>query len=163
MIEKRVQDALNKQVNAELGSAYVYLAMSAKFEEDGLAGFAKWMRLQAVEEVKHAMKIFDHIHERDGAVALEAVAKPAGGWKTPRAAFEAALAHERKISGMIHDLHTLARKEDDPAAENLMRWFIDEQVEEEKTAADIVRTLERIGDDPRGLYLLDRELGTRAE
>lgn len=163
MIGKKVQEALNKQVNAELGSAYIYLAMSAAFEEDALPGFAKWMRIQAGEELKHAMKIFDYLHERDGAVALEAVAKPAGGWKTPRAAFEAALAHERKISGMIHDLHALARKEDDPATENLMRWFVDEQVEEEKSAADIVRKLERIGDDPRGLYLLDRELGAREE
>lgn len=160
-ISKKVQEALNDQINAELFSEYLYLAMSAFLEESNLGGMAKWMRIQSGEERKHAMKIYDHIHERLGEVSLGAIEKPRAGWKSARAAFEDALKHERYISSRIHDLLALARRENDAAVENLMRWFVDEQVEEERQADEIVRKFEMIGDDPRGLYLLDKELGAR--
>ncbi len=161
MLSEKMQAAMNKQINAELHSAYIYLSMSAYFEDKNLLGFAHWMRLQANEEVIHAMKFFDFINERRGRVLLEPIAAVPTEWASPLAVFEAALAHEQKVTGMINDLVDLAIQEKDHAANSFLQWFVDEQVEEEASADAIVQQLKMIGDAPQGLFLLDREMAGR--
>lgn len=162
-IKEKLQDALNKQINAELYASYIYLSMSAYFESMNLSGFANWMRAQTREENEHAMKIYDYVFERGGEVSLSAIDKPPSGFKNPLAAFEAAYEHEKKVTGMINDLVDLAAKEGDKATESMLKWFIDEQVEEEDQTLKIVETLKKIGDSDTGLVMLDRELGKRGK
>ena len=161
MISKKMQDALNIQVNAELYSAYLYLAMVAYFQSANLAGFANWMRVQTQEEVSHAMKIYDFVIERGGRATLEAIAKPPGEWKSPLAVFEAAYKHEQKVTGLINDLVELAAKEKDHATGIFLQWFVTEQVEEEKNASEIVSKLQVLKDSAGSMYMLDKELGKR--
>ena len=161
-MDKAIQQALNEQINAELHSAYIYLAMSAHFAEQNLDGFATWMRLQAHEEVGHAMKLYDYVLERGGHVGLKAVAEPAGKLGTPLKIFETALAHEKKITGMIHALYELARKKKDYATENRLDWFVTEQVEEEDNAGRAVEQLKRAGDNMSALLMLDQRFGARS-
>jgi len=163
MISKKMQDALNIQVNAELYSAYLYLAMVAYFQSANLAGFANWMRVQTQEEVSHAMKIYDFVIERGGRAILEAIAKPAGEWKSPLAVFEAAYKHEQKVTGLINKLVELAAKEKDLATNIFLQWFVTEQVEEEKNASEIVAKLQMLKDVPQAVYMLDKELGQRTK
>ena len=160
-MNQKVQDALNKQINAELHSAYIYLSMSAHFEERSLSGMAQWMRLQAEEEMGHTMRLYDFVHARGGTVILEAVEGPPTEWGTPVSIFEAALAHEKKITGMIHDLYALATEERDYPAQSMLQWFVDEQVEEEDNVGNVVDQLKMVSDDLPGLLLMDRELGAR--
>ncbi len=160
-IGKKMQDAINKQINQELFSGYLYLSMAAYFEAGNLKGFAHWMRKQAEEEKKHAMKFFDFVTERGGIVSLEAIEKPAHSWKGPLGVFEDALGHEKKVTGMIYGLADLAESEKDRASESMLKWFIDEQVEEEKTANEIVQKLKMVGSSGSGLVMLDKELGKR--
>jgi ferritin len=162
MIAKRVQDALNGQINEELYSSYLYLSMVAYFESINLPGFASWMRVQTSEEKSHAMKMYDFIIERGGRVTLEAIIKPAAEWKSPLAAFEAAYKHEQKITGLINDLFELAAKEKDHATGIFLQWFVTEQVEEEKNASEIVSKLQLLKDSAGSMYMLDKELGKRA-
>jgi ferritin len=162
MIAKKVQDALNGQINEELYSSYLYLSMVAYFESINLPGFASWMRVQTGEEKTHAMKIYDFIVERGGRVALEAIAKPTAEWKSPLAAFEAAYKHEQKITGLINDLVETASKEKDHATGIFLQWFVTEQVEEEKNASEIVNKLQLLKDSAGSMYMLDKELGKRA-
>lgn len=161
MFNKKLQDAINDQIKHELYSAYLYLSMSAHFEAVNLPGFARWMRLQSQEESSHAMKLFDFIHERGGRVVLQAIAQPPGDFKSPLDVFQQALEHEQKVTGMIHRLYELAGKENDYATQVMLQWFITEQVEEEKTAGDIVEQLKMIGEQPAGVFMLDRQLGAR--
>lgn len=161
-MDKAIQDALNEQINAELHSAYIYLAMSAHFAEQNLDGFAHWMRRQAGEELGHALKLFDYVLERGGHVDLTAVAGPAKKFSTPLKIFETALAHEKKISGMIHALYDLARKKGDYATENHLNWFVTEQVEEEDNAGRAVERLRLAGDSTAALLMLDRQFGERS-
>jgi len=161
MLSKTMQDALNGQINAELYSSYLYLSMSACFEAVNMPGMAGWMRVQAEEEKMHAMKIFDFIVDRGGRVTLTAIDTPPAEWKSPLTAFQAAHEHEQKVTGLINDLVALARKENDPATEIFLQWFVTEQVEEEKTADEIVQKLKMVGDQPVPLYMLDKELGAR--
>jgi ferritin len=161
MIGTKMQQALNKQITAELHSSYLYLAMAAHFEADNWRGLAHWMRLQAKEEHEHAMKIFDHVLERGGRVTLEAIDAPPGKWTTPLSVFQAVHAHEIKVTGLIHALAELAAQESDHAAGVFLQWFVNEQVEEEAAAALIVEKLKRIGDSTNGLFMLDHELGER--
>jgi ferritin len=161
MLKKTVETALNKQVNAELWSAYLYLAMEAHFRSVNLNGFANWMRLQAQEELGHAMKIYDYIDERDGKIALAAIAAPTGTWKTPLDVFQDTLKHEKKVTSLIHNLAQLAEKEKDFATRNFLQWFVDEQVEEEATASNIVEQIKLAGKSSGALFILDRELGQR--
>jgi ferritin len=156
-----MQAALNKQINAELHSAYIYLSMAAYFEDKNLTGFAHWMRVQAKEELGHAMKFFDFIVERRGRVLLEPVAAVPIEWASPLAVFENALAHEQKVTGLIHGLVNLAIEERDHAANSFLQWFVDEQVEEEASADAIVQQLKLAGDSGVALLMLDRELGAR--
>ena len=161
MLSKKMEEALNAQINAELYSAYIYLAMSAYFESKDLPGMAAWMRAQNDEEVAHAMKIYTYIVDRDGRVALEAIDKPQTDWESPLAVFENAYQHEQHVTGLIHKLVAQAIEENDYATQNMLDWFVDEQVEEEASAAAIVARLRMIGDHPAALIMLDKELGAR--
>jgi ferritin len=161
MLKPNVQEALNKQVNAELYSSYLYLSMSAYFDSQNLAGMANWMRIQAQEELTHAMKFFDFINERDGRVLLTQVEAPKTEWASPLDVFENALAHEQKVTGLINDLVDLSLGEKDHASNTFLQWFVTEQVEEEAAAKTIVDKLKLIGDNPVALYMLDGELGQR--
>ncbi|MFC7019275.1 MULTISPECIES: ferritin [Haloarcula] len=161
MLKDPIEDALNEQINAELFSEYLYLSMAAYFADEGLPGFASWMRAQADEEHEHAMRIYDYVLERDGRVMLDAIDAPQTAWPDPVTAFEDAYEHEVEISRLIDDLVALARQENDNATENMLQWFVAEQVEEEATAQDILDQLRLVGDDGPGLLLIDRELAQR--
>ena len=161
MLSKKMQEALNEQINAELYSAYLYLSMSAYFKSINLPGSANWMRVQTQEEMVHAMKIYDYVNERGGRVALEAVSKPVVEWKSPLAAFQAAYKHEQHVTGLINDLVNLAVKEKDHAVNAFLQWFVNEQVEEEASADEVVQKLKQVEKVPAGVFMIDRELGQR--
>jgi ferritin len=161
MISKKLENALNKQINEEIFSAYLYLSMAAYFQAQNLDGFAGWMKSQAQEEMSHAMKFFAFLDEAGGRVSLLAVKEPEKDWKSPLAAFTAAYRHEQHITGCIDGLYQLAGSEKSNASQVMLHWFIKEQVEEEATAAKIVSRLSQIGDGGNGLWMLDRELGAR--
>jgi ferritin len=161
MISKPFQDALNEQINFELFSAYLYLSMSAHFEAQNLPGFANWMRVQYQEETGHAMKFYKYVFDRNGVVTLKAIAQPATKFKTPLNIFKQVLEHEQKVTALINKLFELAVKEKDYAAQTFLQWFVNEQVEEEKNAIDIINLLEMIGDSPVSLIMADRQLGAR--
>lgn len=161
MLSEKILDALNKQINAEFYSAYLYLAMSAYFEARNLKGFANWMRVQAQEETTHAMRIYDYVVERGGRVRLMAIEQPPVEWGSPLEAFEAAYNHEVKITGMINELVNLAMEEKDYATYNMLQWFVAEQVEEEASTDEIVQKLKMLGEDSRGILMIDRELAQR--
>lgn len=161
MMNQKIQDAFNKQINAELFSSYLYLSMAAYFESQNLKGMASWMRLQAQEENTHAMKFFDFIHERGGQVILTALDAPKVEWSSPLSAFEEAYKHECKISGMIDDLVNLAIREKDHASNAFLQWFVTEQVEEEASVLEIAEQFKLAGDQRGMLFMLDRELGRR--
>jgi len=162
MLSSKLQDALNKQINAELFSSYLYLSMAGWFEAENLKGMAHWMRIQSGEETAHGMRIFDFINDRGGQVALGAIEAPKTQWKSPLEAFEDAYKHEQKITGMIGDLMNLAAVEKDGAAHDFLEWFCREQVEEESQSQLIVAQLKLVGDAGVGRYLLDQELGKRS-
>lgn len=161
MLNKKIQEALNDQFNWELYSAYLYLSMAAYFESVNLAGFANWMQIQVQEETMHAMKFYNFINERGGRVILKQVEAPPSEWASASAAFEDTLKHEQMVSGRINDLVFLARDERDNASEIFLQWFVTEQVEEEKSADDVLGKLKLIKDSPQALYLLDQEMGQR--
>ena len=161
MMKQKMNDALNKQINEESFSSYLYLSMSAWFETHNLKGFANWMKVQAQEEAVHAKIFFDHIVERGGTVKLAAIAEPKAEWATPLEAFKDTLEHERHITACIHALMDLAIKEKDHAAAIALQWFVKEQVEEEATASEILAMLEKIGDSSVGLIQLDKQLAGR--
>jgi len=161
MLKQKLEKAINKQINAELWSAYLYLSMSAYFESMNLSGFANWMRVQAQEEVGHAMRFYKHVIERRGRVTVSAIPAPPTTWKSPLNAFEEAFKHEQKVTGMIDELVTMAGSEKDNAAASMLKWFIDEQVEEELSTDTIVRKLKLIGTNTGALFMLDHELGER--
>jgi ferritin len=161
MLNEKIQAALNKQLNAELYSSYLYLSMSGYFQSINLPGFANWMRVQAQEELVHAMKFYDFINERGGRVMLQPVEGPPTEWSSPLDAFENAYKHEQKVTGLINDLVNLAVKEGDHATNIFLQWFVTEQVEEEASADEVVQKLKLMGDDGGGLFMLDREMGGR--
>ncbi len=161
MLNKEMERALNDQINAELYSAYLYLAMAAYSESINLNGFANWMRIQAQEELTHAMKFYDFVYERGGRVVLSVVDAPPETWDSPLAAFEGAYEHECKVSAMINDLVDLSIKKKDHATNNFLQWFVSEQVEEEASTDAVVQKLKLIGDQGNGIFMLDRELGQR--
>ncbi|MGB2807924.1 MAG: ferritin [Sedimentisphaerales bacterium] len=161
MIPKKMEEALNGQLNAELYSAYLYLSMAAYFEFVDLAGFANWMRIQNREEQFHAMKFYDYIIERGGRVTLRRIETPPSDWDSPLAVFEATLEHERKVTGLIDDLVYLARQEKDNASEIFLQWFVNEQVEEEDNVSKVLGQLELIKDSPQALFMMDKEMGQR--
>lgn len=161
MISETMQQQINEQINAELYSAYLYLAMEAYFHAQGLAGFAAWMRVQTQEEMAHAMKMYDFIFARGGRVELQEISRPPLAWDSPLQAFEAAYSHETMVTGRINKLVDLAIRESDHASNNFLQWFVSEQVEEEQSAAAVVDKLKLLGKSTEGLFQLDKELGTR--
>lgn len=161
MLNKKIQDALIQQVNAEVYASYLYYGMRAYFEELALTGAAHWMKCQWLEELGHANKIYEYIHERGGKVELPAVQSVTTGYASPLAAFEAAYAHEIKVTAMIDRLVELAAAEKDHATVNFLQFYVAEQVEEEASADAVVQKLKLIGDAKGGLFMLDRELGAR--
>ena len=161
MIKEKILKILNKQINEELFSSYLYLSMSGYFSSINLDGFAKWMRLQSQEENEHAMKILDYILQRDGKVALTAIETPKAVWKSPLEAFQKAFKHEQHISSCIHNIVDLAIQEKDHPTSHFFQWFVSEQVEEEANASNILEKLKMVGDNKGGLFMLDRELGQR--
>ncbi|MBU0559100.1 MAG: ferritin [Bacteroidetes bacterium] len=161
MISAKMTDALNKQLNKELYSAYLYLAMSAYFEDKNLKGMARWMRVQADEEHIHGMKFFDFIQKVGSRVKLEQIQQPGFEWSGPVEVFQEAFEHEQFITKSINELVDLAMQERDHATSTFLHWFVDEQVEEEAIASDIVQKFNLIGDSKGGLFMLDRELGSR--
>ena len=161
MLNNDMEKALNAQVNAEMYSAYLYLSMSAFFQSKSLSGFAGWMRVQAQEEMVHAMKFYDFINERGGRVILEPIEAPPTDWDSPLATFEAVYAHEQKVTGLINELVELALEKHDHATNIFLHWFVSEQVEEEDSANEVVEKIKLVGDAKGGLFMLDRELGQR--
>jgi len=161
MIKKRVLDALNSQLNAELYSAYLYLSMEAYFESIDLSGFANWMRAQAQEELIHAMKFYDYIVQRGERVDLTSIDEPQKEWDSPLAVFEHVYEHEKKVTGLINDLVDISVAESDHATTNFLQWYVAEQVEEEESASGVLQRVKLTADSPGGLFMLDTELGQR--
>jgi ferritin len=161
MLSSKLQDAFNRQINAELYSSYLYLSMAAHFEAQDFKGMAHWMRLQADEERAHAMRIFDFINDRSGRVALTQIEAPKAEWKSPLEVFEDSYKHEQKITGMINELMGLVAVEKDGAGHDFLEWFCREQVEEESQVQLIVAQLKLVADSGVGLYMIDQELGKR--
>jgi len=160
MLHKKMQAALNKQINAEFYSAYLYLSMSARFASLGCAV----VRLDAravPEETAHAMKFFDYVLERGGTVTLETIAKPQTEWPSALAMFEHTLQHEQTVTGLINDLADLALQLKDHGTHNVLQWFIAEQVEEEASAEEMIQKLRLTQDAPGGLFQLDNEMAAR--
>ena len=161
MLSEKMEKAINGQINAELYSAYLYLAMVSWCEQNNLPGFANWMRVQVQEEQFHAMKMFNFVLARGGKATLAAIDAPPASWKSPLDVFKATLEHEQKVTGLINDLVYLARNLKDNAAEIFLQWFVREQVEEEDAAVKVLGQLKLIEGSPQALFLLDRELGQR--
>ena len=163
MLSQAVQEAINDQIHHEFHSAYVYLSMSAYLEAANFTGFAKWMRMQAKEEVMHAMKLFDFVNDRNGRVTLKTLEQPNAEWKSVLNVFEQALKHEQTVTSMIHSLYALATKENDYATQVALTWFINEQVEEEATATSVVDRLKIANNDGAALLILDGQMGARTD
>ncbi len=161
MIKEKLEESINEQINAEMYSAYLYLSMAVDFGEKNLDGFENWMRLQAQEELDHAMRFLDYLKERGGRVKLETIEKPEVNWSSPLEAFQYVYEHECKVTGMIDDMVDLAEKENDRATLNMLQWFVDEQVEEESSADDIVQKLKMVEDSPSGLLMLNDRMAQR--
>jgi ferritin len=160
-MNKTILEAMNDQIQAELYSSYLYLSMSAFYESLNLPGFAHWMRMQAEEENAHGMKFFDHIIDRGGKVKLQAIDAPPVDFEDPLTAFKMAYEHEKMVTARIHDLYKLAVEQNDFPAQTLLNWFVDEQVEEEKSTLEVVEHLEMVSGQKMGLFMIDRELGGR--
>jgi len=162
MISKTMQDAINEQINKELYSSYLYLSMAAYFANKNLAGFSKWLHTQANEEREHAMKLYAHLEDRGGRVLLKAIAAPKTEWASNLEAFKEVAAHEAAVTASIHALYETALQEKDYPAQVMLQWFINEQVEEEKNAAEIVANLELIEERGTAVLMLDKQLGKRS-
>lgn len=161
MIKKRLEDALNDQINAEYYSAYLYASMAAHFENKNLKGFANWMRVQVQEELAHGTRMYDYLNERGGRVCLKAIDAPPHEWSSILEVYEEVYKHEQHVTELINKLVTLAQVENDHAFYIFLQWFVEEQVEEEGSADDIVQQLKLMGDNTGALFILDRELKQR--
>ena len=161
MLSDKMLKALNDQIELELNSAYLYLGMAAYSEAQNLPGVGHWFRKQFEEETEHGMKIFKYVCARGGRVALGPVAKPKADFGSPLATFKEVLKHEQKVTAAIHALYEVALAEKDYACQTFLHWFIDEQVEEEKTVEEIIRQLEAVGDKAHLLLMVDHKLGER--
>jgi ferritin len=157
-----VEKALNDQVNLELLSAYTYLGMAAYFENHSYPGFSSWMRLQGGEELGHARKFFQYIFDRGGSLELKEIPQPAQKFNSPLEVYEASLAQEQKVSEAIINIYELAGKHKDYATQSFLKWFLDEQVEEENTVSDFIGQLKVVGNTPVGLFQMDREAARRS-
>jgi ferritin len=162
-LSAKIEKALNDQLALELSSAYAYLGMAAYFEHTPFTGFAKWMEVQHGEELAHARKFFNYLVERGGKVKLPAISEPKCDYKSALEAFQNSQAHEQKVSAAICNIYDLAGVEKDFPTQSFLKWFLDEQVEEEKNVAELVVKLEMIGDNRNGLFQLDHQAGKRGE
>ena len=161
MLNPKVEEAINEQINAELYSAFLYLSMSAYFQRQNLPGFAKWTYVQYLEETTHALKFFNYINERGGSVKLAAIKEPPTEWKNPVDVYDAIYKHEQLVTSLIYRIVDIAIQERDHASNNMLQWYVAEQVEEEANASLILEQLKRIGNAQESLYVLDKELGMR--
>lgn len=161
MLSPKMLAALNAQINAEYYSSYLYLSMAAYAESINMKGLANWFRIQAQEEMVHAMRFFDYVHERRGQVELKPIEGPPTKWDSPLAVFEATMKHEQHVTALINKLVQQSIEENDYAAHAFLQWFVTEQVEEEATADQIIQQLRLVQNAPGGLFMLDRELGQR--
>jgi ferritin len=161
-LSQKMNDALNNQINVELASAYTYLSMSTYCDDADLKGAAGWLRLQWEEELAHGMKAIEYIGGRGGRVALKAIGQPPTQFESVLAVFEQVLAHEREVTAAIHELYDLAVEERDYASQTFLQWYVNEQVEEENSAAEIISMLRVAGDTGPGLFMVDRKLAERA-
>lgn len=161
MLSKKLENAINEQINAELWSAYLYLSMSMDAEVKGNKGVANWFYVQFQEEQAHARIFMNYINARGGVVKLMPIAKVATEWKTTLDAFKDTFAHEEVVTGLINNIAHIAHEEKDYATTNMLNWFIDEQVEEEEGSREIIDALEKISDSKYGLYMYDKELAER--
>jgi len=162
MLSKNLLDELNNQIKFELYSAYLYLAMSAHFDEANWYGFASWMKKQAAEEQGHAMKFLEYVHDRGGSVALQAIDQPPSKFGNPAEIFAEVLKHEQFVTSRINLLYSIAVKDNDYASQSMLNWFVNEQVEEEKTAAQILDWLQKAGDSTNALFQINNMLASRA-
>jgi ferritin len=161
MISNKMQKSINDQINFEYSSSYLYLAMAGYFETINLKGFANWMRVQAQEELVHSMKFYNFLVDRRGKIELGAIAKPPVEWKSPLDVFEAALGHEEKVTARINNLADLAITEKDHATHSFLKWFVDEQVEEESAADGVIQKLKLAKNSADSLFMIDKELAAR--
>ena len=160
-LSSRLQKLFNEQINNEMSSSYTYLAMAAWFEQTPYSGFAKWMFAQSLEETSHALKFYQYLADRDAVVELQPIPKPKHQFKSPLDVFEHSLKQEEKVTQQINDLFEVAEQVKDHASKNLLLWFLNEQMEEEKTVRDMLDRLKLAGSDPASLLVLDREAGAR--
>ena len=161
MPSQKMTDALNGQANRELYSSYLYLSMSAYFESIKLQGMANWMRVQAGEELVHAMKMYDYVVNAGGRGRMLAVEAPPFEWQSPLAVFENVYNHEKAVTGLINNLVSLATAEKDEQTLNMLQWYVNEQVEEEESSGGVLSKTRAAGGDPKAVQALDRELGQR--
>ena len=160
-LDKKMQDALNEQINAEMYSAYLYLSMGSWFEDRNLKGFANWFRCQYLEENMHAMKMYNFVNERGGRVVLQSIAGPETDWNTFADVYEQVVEHEAHVTSLINNLVYLSRELRDYATESFLMWYVDEQVEEEATADELLSRLKLIKEDTNALYMMDKDLQIR--
>lgn len=163
MFPEKIEKAFNEHLNAELYSAYLYFAMSSWFKTQNLEGCAGWMHVQGLEEMSHAKKFYDYIDERDGRVLLTQIDAPPVEWDSPLHAFEETLKHEYEVTRRIHSLVDLCNEEKDHAGIIFLQWFVTEQVEEEASVKKVIDQINLLKDAPGGIYMLDKELGSRDE
>jgi len=161
MMNEKIEKAFNEQIKHELESSYLYLSAAAYLQNQGLEGMGKWMQVQAVEEIKHAMKFFGTLNDRGGRVRLAALTQPKAEWSAVADVWKDAYKHEQFISDKIRTLANLAYAEQDATSLPLLHWFLDEQIEEEAQTLKVVQDLEKIGTSGSALVMLDRELGKR--
>lgn len=162
MINEKLKQAINDQINKEFYSSYLYLAMAAHFDAIALPGFAKWMKVQAAEEWSHGMKFYEYLYEAGSSVELKAIELPPAKFGTPKEIFQQVFAHEQLVTASINAIYFLAKEENDPKTELMLHWFINEQVEEEKNARDLIDQLEMAGSGSFGILFMDKHvLGAR--
>ena len=161
MISKKMQEAINAQINAEMWSAYLYLAMSMDANDKGLKGVAHWYRKQYEEEMEHAFRFVHYLEEQLARVELKPIEKFKTSWKNMAEMFDETLAHEKVVTGLIHNLCDLAAKEKDYATANMLQWFVNEQVEEEANATELIEAAKCIGNDKAAFFMFDKELAAR--
>ena len=161
MLNNKIQDALNAQINAELWSAYLYLSMSMHFQAEGRNGIANWFAIQFKEEQAHAQIFMNYINQRGGRVVLAPIAEVQTEWSSVLEMFRNTLEHERKVTSLIHNLCSIAADERDFASSSTLNWFVDEQIEEEANAQELIDSLTAVDGDKMGLYMIDKELAAR--
>jgi len=161
MIDKKIEDAINKQINWELYSSYLYMSMASYCESINLKGFSSWMRTQAMEELTHVKRFYDFLTARGGRVILADIKAPPSEWDNAHAVFDETLAHEQHVTKLINDLMNLAHDIRDHASIGFLQWFVDEQVEEEESVDEVLQSLKLNENNPGGLFIIDKELAQR--